>query len=385
MGGNRMLLVVVLIILLVVVGGLGIWWFMKGGGGEPEVTEFTPEVTPENVTEIVVAVQNIPRGMQIREEDNAIELQPWPNDYLPMEGEYFTALEDVNGKFARMDIPRGMPVLRNMVGQAGGMLSVAGSAAALFSPSDRVAYAIPMDTQGGVAWAIRPGDHVDVIAAIKLQPVDPEFQTPLPNQFFALPRSKDETFLSGSYGRFETLPNGQPGLIFPSGEPMPTLIVQLTVQDAIVWHVGVWENVGEMTIGGATPAEVPPPTSEAAAEGGEGGGGVGGLLGGGGGTAETTTALPVMEYRDVEPVTLLVKREDALVLKYLLEMQADLDLVLRPAGFTDIVIQPQPVWLRYVMDRYQLPTQVSDLPVAPVPVRPEPLQLIPQVTEEPVQ
>ena len=87
------------------------------------------------------------------------------------------------------------------------------------------------------------------------------------------------------------------------------------------------------------------------------------------------TPIPqVSTYGNIEPVTLLVTREDVLVLKYLLEMGADLDLVLRPAGYTDTVIQTQPVWLRYIIDRYQLPDTMPDLPVAPKEVR-EPLEL----------
>ncbi|NBD34897.1 MAG: hypothetical protein GVY30_02735 [Chloroflexi bacterium] len=73
-------------------------------------------------------------------------------------------------------------------------------------------------------------------------------------------------------------------------------------------------------------------------------------------------------------MTLLVTRKDVLVLKYLMEMGADLDLVLRPAGYTSTVVQTQPVWLRYVIEEYQLPSTMPDLPVAPKEVR-QPLEL----------
>ncbi|HRT31275.1 MAG TPA: SAF domain-containing protein, partial [Anaerolineae bacterium] len=97
------------------------------------------------MVDIVVAAQNIPRGERVSVENLAVVLQPWPKDALPLE--YFSALEQVDQKFARMDIPRGMPVMPGMLGEPGGMLSVEGSAAALFE-SGRVAYTIPMDTQG---------------------------------------------------------------------------------------------------------------------------------------------------------------------------------------------------------------------------------------------
>ena len=44
-----------------------------------------------------------------------------------------------------------------------------------------------MDMQGGLGWHIQEGDHVDVLAAIQLVNVDPEFQSKLPNLYQTLP------------------------------------------------------------------------------------------------------------------------------------------------------------------------------------------------------
>lgn len=241
------------------------------------------------------------------------------------------------------------------------MLNVTGSAASFFSPNNRVAYAVPMDAQGAVAWALKPGDHIDVIAAINLTPIDAEFQSPYPLQFIAFPQTEDEGVIEGQYftGRFENLPNGQPTLIY-GNSVISTMIVQLTVQDAIVWQVGLWQDADTA----ATPVATADPDT-----------GGGGLMGAAP-QPEATPAVIKEPLRDIEPVTLLVTREDAMVLKYLLEMGADLDFVLRPAGFKDLVIQPQPVWSRFVIDKYQLPADKSDLPVAPAPVR-VPMTLLP--------
>lgn len=355
MGGNRVLVAlffVILVIVLIVAGFLIIPNLLKPPNGE------TPEPTPlVEYTSIVVAVQNIPRGMTIRQENMAIELQEWPNDHLPVT--FFTDISQVEGKMARTDIPLGIPVMPDMIVKPGDSLSAEGSAASIFSQQDRVAYALPMDVQGGVAWAIRPGDHVDVIAAVKLLSVDAEFQSQLPNQFFALPQTEEDSVFSGVYGRFETLPNGQPALVFPSGEMRPNLVVQLTVQDAIVWKLGLWPlEDQEAAINAAAAASAP--VAGPAAGGTE--------LGGA--PTPTPVAIPVVEITDVAPVTLLVKREEVLVLKYLYEVGADLDLVLRPAGFTEPVMQTQPVWLRYVIDKYQLPDTSPDLPIAPITIRP---------------
>ena len=102
-----------------------------------------------------------------------------------------------------------------------------------------------------------------------------------------------------------------------------------------------------------------------------------------GGAAAAPTPVPVPEEaREVELVTLLVTREDALVLKYLFEMGADLDLALRPAGVTGTLLQTQPIWFRYILDKYQLPDSMPDDAVAPVQVHP-PLEALPEPVEVP--
>ncbi|MBN2004879.1 MAG: hypothetical protein JXA21_16090 [Anaerolineae bacterium] len=359
MGGNRTL-VIVLALILVMVVIFGGFLLLRGGLGTSK-TPTDDEATPTPLVEytnIVVAVQNIPRGMTIRQENMAIELQEWPNDHLPVA--YYTDISQVEGKMARTDIPLGIPVMPDMIAKSGDTLAADGSAASLFGPNDRVAYAIPIDLQGGVAWAIRPGDHVDVIAAIKLMMVDTEFQSQYPNEYISLPQSKEDPILTGIYGRFETLPNGQPAMIYPTGELQPNLVVQLMVQDAVVWKLGVWpleeQEAAIQAAAGATPA--------AAGAAGAAGTNLAG-------TSPTPTPKPVsvVEITDVAPVTLLVKREESLVLKYLYEIGADIDLVLRPAGFTEPVMQTQPVWLRYVIDKYQLPDTPPDLPIVPIIVR----------------
>ncbi len=387
MRGNKTLLIValLLIILVVVAGGVYLYLQSRKAPEVGELAEATPTPEPVVYTDIVIAMQNISRGLEIKVEDNAIALQRWPQDALPPE--YYTSVEEVDGKFARMDIPRGMPILPNMLGAPGGMLAASGSAAALFEPADRVAYAIPMDTQGAVAWALKPGDRVDVIAALAIAAMDPTFVAETMKSFTTLVDDPDIPGQSGHYGHFELLPNGRyagvSGIITNS---FTSLIVQLTVQDAIVWHVGLWEDVEASAL---VDAAAPTVAATPAATGAEGEGTGGGLLGGGGAPAAATTPEAVssavlVPYRDVEPVTLLVSREDALVLKYLMEMGADLDLVLRSAGFTGTVIQTQPVWFRYILDKYQLPDTMPTDVVAPAPVR-IPLEVPPMVTPTPVE
>lgn len=348
MRSNRgLVLIILLLVLAAVVGG---YFWMRSRSAQTTPEEVTPTEPPQELVEIVVAAQEIQRGQRISVENGAVMLQSWPKTALPLE--YFLTTEEVDGIFVRMDIPRGMPLTPGMLGQPGGMLSVEGSAAALFEKG-YVAYSIPMDAQGAVAWAPMPGDHVDVIAAIQLVAVDPEFQSILPNKFISLPAGEEEEVLSGDYGRFEALPNGQNAFVYQAGPGIPNLAVLMTVQNAIVWRVGTWSDT-------AVPVTPEAPAAEEQA---------GGLLGTAAEQPQATPVAPLVVRADIEPVTLLVSPQDSLVLKYLMEMGADLDLVLRSAADNTGLVITEPVWLRYIMDKYQLPDQPSDLPVAATPVR----------------
>ncbi len=349
--------VIILIVMLIV--GLGAFVLSSMGdlslGGEPAEVEVTETEIP--TMKIVVAAQDIPRGMRITLDNGALTFVEKNESEVPNGA--LTSMESLEGKFARADIARGTPMLPGMVTSSGPTLF----------PQGLVAYAIPMDLQGGVAWAIKEGDHVDVLAAIKLAPVDPDFQSRLPDSFMSIPTgAENEASVTGNFGRFETAPNGMPILIYPTGELLPMLVVQLTVQDAIVWHVGIWQNLDEASINDTSGTVVQPaqitqntlpidgtPTGDQ-------------LAGAGAFVAQATPEPTALPRGIIEPVTLLVNRQDALVLKYLMEMGADLDLVLRPAGDTEQVLT-DPVWLRYVLDRYQIPNTPSDLPVAPVEVQ----------------
>lgn len=363
MRGNRGLVVFALILIVLAVAAGAVYLYLQRSNEPPsEVTELPLDYVPIETVDIVVAIQNVPRGMRISVEDNAIALQAWPTDNLPYE--YYTSMAEVDGRYARMEIPRGMPVLPDMVGRPGGMLAVTGSTAALFEPEDRVAYALPFDTQGAVGWALEPGDRVDVLAALKIMPIYTDFLESGVKEFtYLLSGEEGEVAQSSPFGDFELLPNGRWAAIHPSGvqpnvEPM--LLTQMTVQDAIVWHVGIWEDVA---------------STAAATSSGQAGGGV--ALGDIPGAEPAPTPMPVEETKEVQLVTLLVTREDALVLKYLYEMGADLDLALRPANVTGPMLQTQPVWFRYIVDRYQLPETLPDDPIGPVPLR-VPLEVLPE-------
>jgi Flp pilus assembly protein CpaB len=362
MRGRRTLIII--IVVLINVAFLGYLWLSRSRTSvEPEsLVEET--ATPPPYVGIVVSAQDpIPRGWRFYSGDGATMIKQWPVEELPPSG-YFSSQVQLENMYVIDDIPLGTPILSSMLSEA---------AVAVF-PEGRVGYGVPMDVQGGLGWHIKEGDHVDVLAAVKLVNVDSEFQTQSPNMFQTLPEPTSENqaaiSISGIYGRFETLPNGMAAMILPNGDPFAQVAVLMTVQDAIVWRIGAQYNepLEEMTTAAATPESTE---------------GSGGFLS----SAQQPPATPAVETSltnqrgDIELVTLLVAPQDALILKYLYEIGADLDLALRaPNDGTNWITGV--VWSRYILDRYQIPQTPSDLPVALTDLR-ELLELTPVATPSP--
>lgn len=357
-GRKPLIIALVVIINLVFVAYLVLTVLRKS---TPETEPLVSDTaTPPPYVGIVVSAQDpIPSGWYFRSGDGATTVKQWPVEELPSAG-YFSSLEQLDNLYAAEDIPMGRPILKSMLSE---------KPIAAF-PEGRVGYGVPMDAQGGLGWHIKEGDHVDVLAAIKLVNTDPEFQSRMPNYFQTIPEPTGEgettMSLSGVYGRFEKLPNGTPAMILPNGDPIAQIVVQMTVQDAIVWRIGA--QYTDLTVAAAATVAAPASTSEA------------GVLVPSESAPAAVSSVPVSRG-DIELVTLLVTPQDALILKYLYEIGADLDLVLRAPNDTDYWITGA-VWSRYILDRYQLPQIPSDLPVAPTNLR-IPIELTPFVTPAP--
>ncbi|HEY66805.1 MAG: Flp pilus assembly protein CpaB [Chloroflexi bacterium] len=321
MRGGRILIIVGGILF---VGALAVGLLLLRSRGVQQATTPVPEGTPQpelptGVTEIVVAVQNIPRGMRITEDINAVALQSWPADAVP-EGA-ITDLEAVYGRVARVDIVREMPLLEDMLTEEAGDMGAVGSDAALRIPPGKVAYALPVARYSSVAWALRPGDHVDIILSLLMVDLDEETQTILPNNMACISPPEGEGCVSGPMGRLEVLPNGWLVNVTSSEGQRPRLVTQLTVQDAEVLYVGEW------------PMEERPP-----AEGEE--------------LPEEQQPTPPPRA-EVEPLILIVTRQDAIVLDYALAAGARINLLLRSAGETGPVTT-ESVTLQYIMERFNI-------------------------------
>jgi Flp pilus assembly protein CpaB len=319
MGRRRTLVLGGIVVIALAVAGAVLVWRQRGGGAQPGPEEITPEPVP--VVTIVVAINNLDRGTELRE--GLIEAASWPQDRLPPyyeSGVYYEDPEEVYGFILRTFVPQGMPLMRSMLAERAVELEEGGSDISLSIPPGKRALAIPIDLLGGVAWLIQPGDHVDVLASWTFVELDEDFQTPLPNKWVIL-ACPEGYVCHGTMGRQEILPTGEAVLVYPEKSGMSRYIAQLTIQDAIVLEVGLQEPQVPEVVEGAEEAP-----------------------------AEPTPPPPI---QNVQPIVLLVDAQDALVLKALFELEANIDLALRNATDSE-PLATLPVTLEYIMERYEM-------------------------------
>ncbi len=369
-GRRTGVILIVLILIVVIIAAMALFVLQGLGGGGRGTTASEPPTapppTPPPVVNIIVAARDIPRGARLTVQDVTVmpwpllDVAPLPTDALTVSGEVGGAgLDQVEGRIARVDILKGQPVLNFMLtaGEEPTGLGDVGSDAALRIPSGMVAITVPITRTSLVGYALREGDHVDILMSFRFIDVDEEFQTPLPNQAIYLTDSPELSALGfnlmemtqgredrGLFGTTLIIVPNQNGIT--SGEPIVRQTTQLVIDNAIVMHVGLWPLTDLAQPIVITPA--PPPTAPPEGEPTPEGGG----------------ATPVPEIPVPDLVTLAMTRQDVLVLKYAIETGASIDLVLRSALDDDINdIVTDPVTLDYIINAYNV-TPPNKLPVA---------------------
>lgn len=110
-------------------------------------------------TRIVVAGHDIKARTVITAADLTLA------SFNPAPPQAFTALKDVEGKGARVDIPAGLPITANLVGQAGGLINES-DVAFLPIPKGWVAVTVPTGEQVGVGGYVQVGDRITMLATI---------------------------------------------------------------------------------------------------------------------------------------------------------------------------------------------------------------------------
>jgi Flp pilus assembly protein CpaB len=362
--GAIILLAVVLIAVLMLGGGDGdkkeeaaaTEAVEEVGAGEP-----TGQGTPapaggtglgvENMVDIVIAIQDLPRGLKIPED--GVGLQPWPERALPEPGSYFTDPNEVIGLIARTDLFRGAPILRRQIVEDLRDIAKEGSDAAAILPPGLVGVAVPLDLSGvgQVAYGIQDGDYVDVILSFLFIDVDEAFQTRLPNNLSVITRLESGELSIGPprQGRQEPSTLSPEGVLIGPSEATqrPRLVTQRTVENAFVVHVGYFPEGGNFIGSTPTPMEIaapPPPPGEA--------------------TPHQVAATQPPTDTPFTPaiITLGVTPQDALVLTWAVDSQIPITLVLRAAG--DVGSTPtQAVTLQYMIQTFNI-TQPDTLPFA---------------------
>lgn len=370
--GRRTGIILIILIIFVLLIGIAALFLLRGGsnivGGEPPTV--VPSPTPPPTELIIVAKRDLPRGARLTVDD--VDIMAWPilaeapvpTDALIVgdEEQGGAGLGQVEGRIARVDILMGQPILSFMItpGDEPFGLADTGSDAALLIPSGKVAVTVPVTQLSAVGYALREGDHVDILMSLDFIDVDQEFQTIEPNTGILITDDLDlsATGLSNyvyTLGRQENGPFGTTLLVIPNQEfppiGVPRKTTQMVIDNAIVVKMGAWplSDLAEPIVVTAIPPEQQAPEPEEGAE------------------EEapppeeaTPTPLPIVPIPDV--VTLAMDRQDALVLKYALETGADMTLALRSAlDDEDNEFTTDSVTLQYILDFYnvQVPQKLN--------------------------
>ena len=315
---SRTLILLGLVLLLAAVAAFILLRPADTGQGPPP--EATVEATAVPMVEIVVAAQNIPRGRLIT--SDAVALANWPRDNVPPGA--FAKKEDVENLIARTDILYNQPLMDVMLTRDPTLLAARGSDASLLIPNDRRAVALPVDQLSSVAYAIRPGDHVDVLASFWLLDVDRDGQYP------TIPFNRnlvDELIAAGAE------PETAAEKVLASLENVtvfPRLSSQLILQDLEVLSFGDWVE----------PTPLPRFTPGAPAE-----------------PTPTTVPVPGATPTATPPrhnvVILIVDPQQALILQWLRESDAIIDLALRGAA-DRAPVSTTSVTLQYLFDTFSV-------------------------------
>lgn len=347
---NRILLILLLFI-VVVGGGVAVALMLQSQNqapapqpGDPIAIQeplFTP-IPPVEFVEIVIAIQELPRGIVIPED--GVALRPWPKESLPANN--IDSVREVVGRIARTDIAREAPVLSTQIVDNISQIASAGSDAAAVLPNGLVAVAMPIDRLTNVAHAPMSGDTVDIIISFLFVDVDDAFQTRLPNRITLTVLKQDGTleFQQGIEGRLE--PSGDfpfPIIVGPSEIQRPRLVTQRTIQNALVIHVGTFPPDGDFL--NRRPTPLPPPTYDPARGG--------------------PTPLPTPTFTPLPPkdiITLAMEPQEAVALVWAIESRLPITLALRSARDRNAPpTSTNAVSLEYMISEYRVP-QPAALP-----------------------
>ena len=321
-----------LLLLLILGAGAALLILQPGifGLGDSGATP-TPEV---RYVAVYVAGQQIPRASLITEE--LLTTIQNPEDQLTESMIQDPAL--IIGKMAKYPIEQGIMITNSMLADSILQVAQTGSEAARLVPPGMTAISIPISRLSSVAYAIRDGDRVNLIASMLFLDLDPNTQSSLPNKTGGVTFNPAAFMLTavigdaGTYGRVELDPALQfPVYIQPSEAQRPRMVSHMIMQDIQVLHVGTFLLPDE---------EVPVQPIDLAA---------------------TATPVPVQNNGETvssierpDIITLVVTPQDAVTLTYLISNGTQLTLTLRGADDTSRV-ETEAATLQFLLSQYGIP------------------------------
>jgi Flp pilus assembly protein CpaB len=332
---------ILLLLLILVIAAAAVLVFMnrRGGGGAAQATP-TPLV---RYIDVIVAGQAIPRASIIKEDVlGTIQI---PEDKI-VEGMLIDSTE-VIGKLAKYPLEQGVPITRAMLADSVLQIAQGGSEAARLVPPGMTAISIPISRLSSSAFAIRDGDHVNVIASILFVDYDQLTQTSAPlmldNPSMETPPDVAVITVDGAkYGRTEVDPVlNLPFYVVPGESQRPRLASQMVLQDIRVLHVGNFKLPEEEAVD-AQLALQPTPTPQPGAP-------------------------AVNPAAGVQPdiITLVVTPQDAVTLTYLIFSNSRLTLTLR--GADDLSrVETEAATLGFILSQYGIPVPAK-LPYGTTP------------------
>lgn len=371
---GRSIIYIALILILLLVLVLVLTRFSPGGGGGATTGNTsgqvkTPQATPTQVTDtvsIVVNTQDVARGKALTED--LLALVPIPrSDYT--QGVFFTDKKDVVNMRAKYDLKAHTPLTNALIVSS----TSTGSIPSFDIPAGKVAISIPVNKLTSVSYGLQKGDHVNVIVSLLIVDLDTNFQSETPNRTGiviapgpaggssttsstgATSTTSGQTAITASLmappeytisaasaaslmGRVELDPTlNNPVWVVPSEKQRPRMVSQTLIQDAIVLQMGLFSQTGgqgtQAAVMQPTPTQAPQPTQQQAAQ-----------------QAQQQAAAVTLP----EVATLIVSPQDAVTLNYLMLADANINLVMRSAGDTDVK-NTEAVTLQFVMDQYRIP------------------------------
>jgi hypothetical protein len=263
---------------------------------------------------------------------------------VAIQGGYtFTDTTTLIGRLTKVEIQRGQEILAPMLALNVTDLAGLGSDLSLYVDNGKVALAFPMNRFTGAAFAMRPGDFIDVLMTLRITEIDPTFGSALPNNVerviqSALLEGTEFLFPPIQEGRLEFVPEiNQVAAIIPStlalegqdferGRPIPKRTTQLTIQQAEVLWVGTWFNrqdADRLLIDAILQSDAAQAAAAAAAAEGEEAASV---------PSQDIEPLPERIHERPDVVILSMPVQDALALNWALERGVDIDLALRSPG-----------------------------------------------------